>query len=431
MDSAMDSSCAPPLTSRLSIGFYVRGWPPDAFQNGIVTSIGTLASTLTAMGHQVSILAGELSGQTPDVSVYSVEQLLASRSVARRVVDGLWYRAAPRSAHKRVSRRLLLTMVRRAIAERGIQIIEMEESFGMARWIREATATPICVRLHGPWFLNGRVLGVPDDGEFRNRVREEGRAIRLADAVSAPSHNVLDQVRKFYGLALPKAKMIPAPTSPVLVAERWRLHDADPKKVVFIGRFDGHKGGDLIIEAFRRVLEAIPDAKLCFKGPDQGCITRDGRKWNLEDFVRAQVPGAIEAGQIQWVGKQPLPFSALAQLRRKGMVSVVCSRYENFPLTVVEAMALGCPTVAADVGGIPEILQDEVNGLLHRSEDPADLAAKIVYLLKNPGRAAELGCKAALDCEQRFYPDVIAPQLVEFYRRVVDRPKRLLQNRQS
>ncbi len=42
-------------------------------------------------------------------------------------------------------------------------------------------------------------------------------------------------------------------------------------------------------------------------------------------------------------------------------------------------------------GGIPEILQDSVNGLLHRSEDPADLAAKIVYLLRNPVRAAELG----------------------------------------
>jgi len=312
-------------------------------------------------------------------------------------------------------------MVRRAIAERRIQIIEIEESFGMARWIREATATPICVRLHGPWFLNGPALGVPNNREFRARVREEGCAIRVADAVSAPSRNVLDQVREFYGLVLPEAEVIPAPTSPVPVAERWRLEDADLKRLVFIGRFDRHKGGDLIIEAFRCVLEAVPEARLCFRGPDQGCIASGGRKWNLKDFVRDRIPGALETGRVEWLGNQPLPFPALARLRRKAMVNVICSRYENFPLTVVEAMALGCPTVAANVGGIPEILQDGVNGLLHRSEDPADLAAKIVYLLKNPVRAAELGRQAAADCERQFYPDVIAGRLLEFYRRVVGR----------
>ena len=414
----------PPLLLPLSIGFYSPGWPLAAFQNGIVTSVATLASTLTAMGHQVSILAGDLAEETPDESIYSIKQVVASRSMADRAVDGFWYRVAPRSVRSRVNRRWLLAIVRRAIAERRIQIIEIEESFGMARWIREATTTPICVRLHGPWFLNGPALGVPDNAEFRKRVREEGRAIQAADAVSAPSRNVLDQVREFYGLGLPEAEVIPAPTLPVPAAERWRLEDADLKRLVFIGRFDRHKGGDLIIEAFRYVLAAVPEAKLCFKGPDLGCIASDGRKCNLEDFVRDRIPGALETGRVEWLGNQPLPFAALARLRRQAMVSVICSRYENFPLTVVEAMALGCPTVAANVGGIPEIVQDGVNGLLHRREDPADLAAKIVCLLKNPVRAAELGQRAASDCERQFYPDVIAGRLLEFYRRVVSKPRR-------
>ena len=234
---------------------------------------------------------------------------------------------------------------------------------------------------------------------------------------------MLDQVRQFYGLALPEAEVIPAPTLPVPLAERWRLEDADSNRLVFIGRFDRHKGGDLMIEAFRQVLEAVPQARLCFKGPDGGCVTSDGRKWSLSDFVRDRIPAALETGQIEWLGNQPLPFSALAKLRRKAMINIICSRYENFPLTVVEAMVLGCPTVAANVGGIPEILQDGVNGLLHRSEDPADLAAKIVDLLKNPVRAAEFGRQAAIECEQRFYPDVVASRIVEFYQRVVGRPR--------
>jgi len=316
-------------------------------------------------------------------------------------------------------------MIRRAVAERGMQIIEMEESFGWARWVRQATSIPVCVRLHGPWFLNGTAVGAPNDSAFRKRVLDEERAIRVADAVTAPSHNVLEQVRDFYGLALPEAEVILPPTWPVPAANRWRLEDCDPKQVLFIGRFDRHKGGDLIIEAFGRVLEVIPDARLRFVGPDMGCIASDGRKWNLENFIRDRIPGALETDRVEWLGQPPQPYPALAQFRRKAMVTVACSRYETLSLATVEAMASGCPIVAAKAGAIPEILQDGVDGLLHQPGDAEDLAAKIIHLLKNPALAAQLGRQAAAQCERRFCPDVVASRMVEFYRRVVGKPRRI------
>jgi glycosyltransferase involved in cell wall biosynthesis len=409
------------VLSPLSIAYTSPGWPLATFNNGIVTSVDTLATTLKAKGHRVSIIAMQVVGETFDESVFDVQRSRVTRSIARRAIDGLWYRAAPRTAHKHMLRRNLLKTIQRAIAEREIEIIEMEESFGWPRWVCEATSIPVCVRLHGPWFLNGAVLGVPDDEAFRDKVREEGRAIKVADAVSAPSRNVLEQVREFYGLALPDAEVIPAPTSPVAAAQRWRLEDCNPKQVLFIGRFDRHKGGDLMIEAFGRVLDAVPEARLLFVGPDRGVIAGNGERWRIEDFARDRIPGALETGQVKWLGNQLLPYEKLEQLRRGAMISVICSRYENFPLTVVEAMARGCPTVAANVGGIPEILQDGLNGLLHRSEDPSDIAAKIIRLLRDPGEAAKLGQRAALDCERQFYPEVVVNRLLEFYRRVLDR----------
>jgi len=372
------------------------------------------------MGHQVTIVASRTAEGFSDDSVYSVRNVGAAvRSKARRVLDGLSFRVAPRWAEKHLIRRWLLTTVRRAVAERGIQILEMEESFGWARWVRDVTSIPICVRLHGPWFLNGSMLGVPDDDTYRERVREEGRAIRTAVAVTAPSRNVLDQVREFYGIALPEAEVIPAPTWPVPANERWRLEDCDPNQVLFIGRFDRHKGGDLIIEAFGRVLQEVPKARLRFVGPDDGCIVNDGRKWSLENFIRDRIPGALETGRVEWLGQAPQPYPMLAQLRRGAMVTVVCSRYENFPLTVVEAMAVGCPIVAANAGGIAEIIQDGVNGLLHQAGDPEDLAAKIIRTLKNPAQSAQFGHQAAADCERLYYPDVVAGRIIEFYRRVL------------
>src|SRR5207237_9880026 len=111
--------------------------------------------------------------------------------------------------------------------------------------------------------------------------------------------------------------------------------------------------------------------------------------------------GALESGRVVLLGQQP--FSALAALRRKAKVTAVCSRYENAPRALIEALSLGCPTVAARVGGIPELLQDQVGGLLHRPEDPDDPAATIITLLNDPARAAALRPHAAETCAHRSY----------------------------
>jgi glycosyltransferase involved in cell wall biosynthesis len=100
------------------------------------------------------------------------------------------------------------------------------------------------------------------------------------------------------------------------------------------------------------------------------------------------------------------------------MVSVVCSRYENFPYTAIESMALGCPVVAAQVGGVPEIVRHGENGLLHRGGDAADLADRILEVLAAPRRAAELGLRAAEDCERLLHPEVVARRLVGLYEQV-------------
>jgi glycosyltransferase involved in cell wall biosynthesis len=401
----------------LSIGYLSPGWPPDAFANGIVSYIADMADQLRRMGHRVTIVTPGVVGSDSDTQIYNLQRVGLPRGFWRRAIDGLEYRIAPRWALHRQMRRALSTAIGRAITERDIQLFEMEETFGFASWVRRGTHIPICVRLHGPWFLNGRAEGIPEDGAFRRRVRHEGRAIAEAHAVTSSSSDVLEQTRAHYGLALEEAEVIYPPTAPVPLGERWDLRGCEPGQVLFVGRFDRHKGGDLIIEAFGRVLREVPQARLHFVGRDEGCCDAAGRRWGLEEFVRARLPGGLESGRVVLLGQQPL--SALVALRLRAMVSVVCSRYENAPRALIEALALGCPTVAARVGGIPEILQDQRDGLLHRPEDPDDLAALIIALLKDPARAAELGRHAAASCEQRFYPEAIAGRMIDFYRQVL------------
>jgi glycosyltransferase involved in cell wall biosynthesis len=401
----------------LSVGLVSPAWPLDVYPNGIITYVANVAEGMRALGQRTTILAQALAAGDWGDSVYDIQSVRSSRSMARRVLDGLGYRVAPQWVSERISRRELLATTRRAIAERGLQILEIEETFGLAGWLQRAIPIPVCIRLHGPWFLNGAALGVPEDDAFRQRVAQEGWAIRQASAVTAPSLDVLVQTRAYYGLALEGAEVIPNPTYPVAPAVRWRLAQCDPKRVLFIGRFDRHKGGDLIVEAFGKVVRVVPDARLCFVGPDRGLLSDDGRRWDVAGYIDDRLPGARASGRVNVLGK--IPNSKLDELRREAMVTVACSRYEVFGIALAEAMAMGCPIVAARVGGIREIIRDGIDGLLHNSGDTDDLAAKIVTVLTDPARAAELGRQAADRCEQHFYPAAVAAQTIANYRRVV------------
>ena len=145
----------------LSIGYMSPGWPLEAFANGIISYIADMAHQLPAMGHRVTILTNRTAGGEPGAEVYDVHQDHLSQNLAGRVVDRLAYRIAPQwTIHRRQCRGVINTL-RRAIAERDIQLFEMEETFGSAAWLQPAVPIPVCLRLHGPWFLNGPAVGAP------------------------------------------------------------------------------------------------------------------------------------------------------------------------------------------------------------------------------------------------------------------------------
>src|SRR4051812_7011282 len=188
-----------PTTRRLSICYYSPGWPLDAYPNGVVSYVADLYAHLRAKGHEVTILADGVAEGNRDPGVYDLHMARTSLTPVERAMIGLWRRGASAAANKHQHRRAMVNAFRRARTEHGIQLFEMEESFGWARWISRATSVPVCVRLHGPWFLNSQAMGFPEDDAFRRRVADEGRAIADADIITAPSRDVLDRTRAYYG----------------------------------------------------------------------------------------------------------------------------------------------------------------------------------------------------------------------------------------
>ncbi len=97
-------------------------------------------------------------------------------------------------------------------------------------------------------------------------------------------------------------------------------------------------------------------------GPDRGALERRARELGLDG--RVSFLGTVSREQV-------------LRLFRAADASVLPSAWENFPHTVVEALAVGCPVIATAVGGVPEVVRDGENGLLVPPGDAAALAEAI------------------------------------------------------
>ncbi len=99
-------------------------------------------------------------------------------------------------------------------------------------------------------------------------------------------------------------------------------------------------------------------------------------------------------------------------------VGLFTSESESFCLSILEAMYFGCPSVSTAVGGIPEVVEDNVSGLLAPPGDADALARALESLLQDPARRAALGQAARQRARQLFSADAIVPRYEALYRRV-------------
>lgn len=170
------------------------------------------------------------------------------------------------------------------------------------------------------------------------------------------------------------------------------LHDeygipADGEIVGVVARLAPEKGHRTLLEAWPAVLEAVPGAWLLVVGEGSECESLK---------TQARVLGV--AGRVVFTGRREDVPAVTAALD----VAVLPSYREAQGLSVLEAMALGRPVVASAVGGIPEMIDDGVTGLLVPPGDPDALAAAIVRLLRDHPYADVLGRRGRDVVHERF-----------------------------
>lgn len=179
---------------------------------------------------------------------------------------------------------------------------------------------------------------------------------------------------------------IAAPAEPTPSAAIAGLRGDGPLLGVLSGLRPG-KGLEAAIEAMGAITASVPGTRLVIggEGPERG---------ELEALVRA---GGLE-GAVLMPGFQADPYGFIAALD----LFLFPSLAESFPYSILEAMAMGRPIVASDVGGVGEAVEDGAGGLLVAPGDPHALALAVTDLLTEPARAAAMGRAARLRQEERF-----------------------------
>jgi starch synthase len=251
----------------------------------------------------------------------------------------------------------------------------------------------------------------------------ERTAVEGADAVIAVSGGMRDDILATYPSVDPDRVVVihngidtdawrPTPDGGVLA--RFGI-DPERPSVVFVGRITRQKGVEHALAAAGSI---DPNAQvvLCAGAPDTPEIGAEMRE-------RAAALAARRGGVV-WI-EEMLPREELTQILTAATVFLCPSVYEPFGLTNLEAMACETAVVASAVGGIPEIVVEDVTGHLVPYVDDheafaAALAGRVNALVADPERAAAMGRAGRLRAMEHFGWPAVAARTVALYEKVLN-----------
>ena len=217
------------------------------------------------------------------------------------------------------------------------------------------------------------------------------------DLFIAPSNFLM---KKLIDFGVDKNKIIHIPY--FVHYDKYTPNYSNFNYLLYFGRLERHKGIKALISAMKRV----NSLKLYIVG--EGSYRNELEKYMEIDNVKNVLLVGYKKGK------------ELNEFIKNSLFTIVPSEwYENCPLAVLESFALGKPVIGADIGGIPDLVDNEYTGMLFERGNVEDLAEKIGYLLNNKNLVAEMGRNARKKIEAKYNKNEHYMRLIEAYNKVI------------
>lgn len=257
------------------------------------------------------------------------------------------------------------------------------------------TGKPVVTTLHGSDVRLARTIAAARP-VLRGVMRRSAR-------VTAVSRWLADEARLNGSGAAPIVAPMPAETALFSPGEAPRSD-----RLLFVGRLTRQKGLDLLLHALTRLPPHI-GLDIVGDGEEQGTLEALSARLGL-------------ASRLRWHGT--LPATALPPLYRAAAAVVVPSSEEGLGLVAVEAQLCETPVVAFASGGLTDVVEDQVTGILVHERSPAPLARALTDFFARPDRGASLGRAGRARALAAFEPAVAARRYADIYADALGRTPR-------
>jgi glycosyltransferase involved in cell wall biosynthesis len=209
---------------------------------------------------------------------------------------------------------------------------------------------------------------------------------------------------------------IPNAVTPCFFSVKTEPRDSHAYSLLFVGTIYPLKGLIHLVEALLLVQNKVgASVRLRVIGPKGGGPV-------AADYIRHIQSRARDSGldgQIDWLGVQSA--ENVANALSQADLLVLPSLQETAPMCVAEAMAAGVPVVASRVGGIPDLVDDAVNGLLVSPQQTGELAEAIAELLTDETRRIRMGQAGREKARATYTPRRVAERTLAVYENIVQR----------
>ncbi|MBN1658377.1 MAG: glycosyltransferase [Anaerolineae bacterium] len=391
-------------------------YPPHHY-DGIGRLTHLMARGLFERGHTVHVVTrGEVDRITFRDGAYVHE-------VAYRLDRYQQYRDWPRLYHLLNYSHAVHDKVRRLILNDGVQVVDspLWQFDGLVTAV--SGVLPVVVRLVT---AARQIAALQGERDGDSRLLGEMERVLLDRAVHLLPNTLvtLDTAVRVYGLQAVEERCTVIPYGIVPVADDlvqpFDLERQDQERtVLYVGRLEKRKGVRELFEAIPRVLEQVPAARFIVAGADNS--QHDGFRaqtgLDYPTYFCQRYRNVVS--RVEFKGF--MDEETLQGLYRTCDLFVAPSLFESFGLIYLEAMNYGKPVIGCRSGGVPEVVEDGVTGVLVEPADPNALARAITTLLTSPRRLHEMGLAGRERLVEYFSYERMARDFEAAYRHVVAR----------
>lgn len=379
---------------------------------GIGTYMGQISALMANRGHSVEVFCGTLNNKpsTVDCKGYVLHLIPAANNTEFRT--------------------RVVNVFAKSHALHPFDIMESAEYGADGLEVKKAFPTlPLTLKLHTPAFLvsklNNHKNGVFDKLRFvigglirLQKVKfywtydqkndPEYQLFNLAESVSSPSHSLAKIVNNKWGNSK-KISIIPYP----FINNEIGLNPL-PDKVVsglvvtFIGKVERRKGVLDLMKAIPLVLTEAPEVKFWFVGSPS--LSPD-KRLNMIAYLKNKL--SRFGNSLEFLGFKP--YNEIPSIIAASDICIFPSLWENFPNVCLEAMLAGKPVIGTNNGGMADMIQDHINGLLIPPKSPKAIANAILELYNNARLVTHLGEAARKTVTERYSGEVIGKLVENFY----------------